>query len=223
MGTCSKIDRRCYNNYVISMENISKNKSFWFLCLGGFIVFATMLLMIKTSNIESFDNFFGTIFVRSETMTNIMRGITLLAEAGSLILFAVLFAIFVKDKRDGASTLFGLGICAGINSVLKKLIRRPRPSIEHLVVADGFSFPSGHSASSMAFYGLLIYWIWKNCKNVMLRNVLVAFLGFIILAIGVSRIYLGVHYPSDVIGGFSFAIFYLSIYIKCSEKIWAKK
>ena len=182
-----------------------------------------MLLMIKTSNIESFDNFFGTIFVRSETMTNIMRGITLLAEAGSLILFAVLFAIFVKDKRDGASMLFGLGICAGINSVLKKLIRRPRPSIEHLVVADGFSFPSGHSASSMAFYGLLIYWIWKNCKNVMLRNVLVAFLGFIILAIGTSRIYLGVHYPSDVIGGFSFAIFYLSIYIKCSEKIWAKK
>ena len=82
-----------------------------------------------------------------------------------------------------------------------------------LIEEQGYSFPSGHSMVSTAFYGLLIYLIYKNVKNKYIKYTLCTILSILILIIGLSRIYLGVHYVSDVIGGVCFSIAYLIIFI----------
>lgn len=204
---------------------MKKNKNWLYFIVGGWavLVFSIMLALVLSSKVEPFDMFFGTVFERSGLLTSFMKGITFFGEAGTLILFGVLFTLFVRDKKDGAFLLLGLGICAGGNSLLKKIVRRLRPPIAHLIMVDGFSFPSGHSSSSMAFYGILIYLIYKKCKNKIVKWVSISFLSILVLAIGISRIYLGVHYPSDVVAGFSFAIFCLSVYVGFYEKMFSKK
>lgn len=87
----------------------------------------------------------------------------------------------------------------------------------------GYSFPSGHSMVSMAFYGLLIYLIWKNCANPKLRNSLCFFLALLIPLIGLSRVYLGVHYASDVIGGFVVSLVYLIVFTTVTKSIFELK
>ena len=104
------------------------------------------------------------------------------------------------------------------NDLLKHIFVRSRPdSINWLVNESGYSFPSGHSMVSMAYYGYLIYLLYLS-KN-KYKWLLITMLSIIILLIGISRIYLGVHYLSDVLAGFLMAIIYLTIFITVSEYI----
>src|SRR5690606_22654612 len=88
------------------------------------------------------------------------------------------------------------------NVVLKKFINRERHDLEHLVAVSTLSYPSGHAMSAMAFYGFLIYLGFRLKIGVLLRILIALGFGILILLIGLSRIYLGVHYPSDVLAGF---------------------
>jgi undecaprenyl-diphosphatase len=91
-----------------------------------------------------------------------------------------------------------------LNTVLKDVFRRARPDIEHLVRAGGYSFPSGHAMISMSFYGMLGYLLYINLRDKKKRRWYVPILTLVIVfSIGLSRIYLGVHYPSDVAAGFA--------------------
>ena len=89
-----------------------------------------------------------------------------------------------------------------LNIVLKFFFDRPRP-ITPLVEASGLSFPSGHSMVAASFYGLLIYLVWHNVRNKAVRNLLIALLAVFVVLIGFSRIYLRVHYATDVVAGFA--------------------
>ena len=95
--------------------------------------------------------------------------------------------------------------------LLKFFFQRHRPLTPLLSEAKGLSFPSGHAMMSLTFYGLLAYMAWKNVENVATRIILVGGLLLLILCIGLSRIYLRVHYASDVIAGFSLGIMWLVI------------
>ena len=93
--------------------------------------------------------------------------------------------------------------------VLKNFFLRPRPNEFRLIEETGYSFPSGHAMASTAFYGLLIYIAHEKIENKILRNTICIMLGLLILLISISRIYVGVHYTSDVIAGTCFSIAYL--------------
>ena len=103
-------------------------------------------------------------------------------------------------------------VTAIFNLLLKNIIRRNRPVGYRLVEETGFSFPSGHSMASMAFYGLIIYLVFKYVKNKYAKIALCTFLSILIASIGISRIYLGVHYASDVLAGFMISLSYLTLF-----------
>jgi undecaprenyl-diphosphatase len=94
---------------------------------------------------------------------------------------------------------------------LKQVFNRPRPLIPLVHAAQGLSFPSGHALTSMTFYGLLIYIVWERVKNRYLKWSLIVALIILIHLIGFSRIYLRVHYASDVMAGFALGLIWLVI------------
>lgn len=106
--------------------------------------------------------------------------------------------------------LINVGLIAGIaNPLIKLLFMRPRPTLNHLVTEHSYSFPSGHSTGSVLLYGTIILLLPQFIKQKNLCLFLQILLGLGIFLIGISRIYVGVHFPSDVIGGFCFGLAWL--------------
>lgn len=108
--------------------------------------------------------------------------------------------------------IFNFVLVAGIlNPLIKLLVMRDRPSLQHLVVETTYSFPSGHAATSMILYGTLIFLMPSLIKTREWAWMIQVLLGLLILSIGASRVYLGVHYPSDILGGYSLSLFWLCL------------
>jgi membrane-associated phospholipid phosphatase len=106
-----------------------------------------------------------------------------------------------------------------LNLILKFFFNRPRPLVPHLVESSGLSFPSGHAMISASFYGLLFYLVWMHVKQPVLRIFLLVMLVFIIMLIGFSRVYLHVHYATDVIAGFAAGLLWVIIAIFSLRKL----
>lgn len=151
-------------------------------------------------------------YLISDNITPIAKVITQFGGAVILILLATILLVVVKDKKTGLLMYINLGISTLLNQLLKHVVQRPRPTEFRIIDESGYSFPSGHSMVSAAFYGFLIYLIYKNVKNKYLKWSLITALSVLIILIGTSRIYLGVHYTSDVIAGFLISISYLIIF-----------
>lgn len=117
------------------------------------------------------------------------------------IFFGVSFFVFKHWKYVLQTTLV-LALASVSNVILKRFIDRARPSIEHLVSVETLSYPSGHAMSAMAFYGFLIYLFTQFKMNNLLKFASITVLAILLISIGISRIYLGVHFPSDIAGGF---------------------
>ena len=118
-----------------------------------------------------------------------------------VIITIVFYLIFHSWKNVIELALISL-LALSSNVVLKQIIHRARPLSEHLVSVDTLSYPSGHAMSAMAFYGFLIYLVYTFKMKAVLKAAVISLLAIILLSIGISRIYLGVHFPSDVAGGF---------------------
>lgn len=161
----------------------------------------------------------AVIHLRTQPLTTILKVITNLGGSYVLITIALLSLLLLKNKKIAITINLNLIISVALNFILKNIIQRPRPEGYRLIDESGYSFPSGHSMVSMAFYGLLIYLLWKKVKNKKIKYVACTLLGILILMIGFSRIYLGVHYASDVIGGFVIAIAYLVVFTTVTKSI----
>ena len=140
------------------------------------------------------------------------------------VLYFVLIAIgalfFVENRKTGLAISLSIGLSASINFIVKNIIQRTRPLEEfRLIKESGFSFPSGHSITSMVFYGFLIYLINNSIKNKKMKYILTILLSLLIGLIGLSRVYLGVHYITDVLGGFLLGLIFLKIYINIYIKL----
>jgi len=152
--------------------------------------------------------------MRNDTLTNTLIIITNISSAYSLIVISILLLAILKKKKIPLLICLNLILSYAINATAKLIFTRPRPSGINLIEESGFSYPSGHAMISMAYFGFIAYLIYKNCKNNITKTLIIITLIITILTIGFSRIYLGVHYLSDVIGGFLLSIIYLIIYIK---------
>lgn len=204
-------------------EFIKKNLK-WFIllvCLVGFLKLAEDVFSkeILRADIVGYDLI--SSFLISDFATPIAKLITNFGGALVLIGTTIVLVISIKNRRIGLSIIANLGIVTGLNIVLKQIVQRPRPTEYRIVNETGYSFPSGHSMVSMAFYGFLIYLIYKYVKNQYLKIGLITFLSILIISIGISRIYLGVHYTSDVMAGFCISVSYLVLYVS-SVSNWIK-
>lgn len=192
---------------------IRENLRWIFFCVC-LIVFLKIVENIFENEIHIFDSFvYHTIAIFISTpVTFVMKLVTGMGSAIWLIGICMIALLLPKNKQYGKYMTINLVIITVLNQILKNIFNRPRPEGFRLIQETGYSFPSGHSMISMAFYGFLIYIIYKKVKNPYLKWGSMTLLFTLIVAIGISRIYLGVHYASDVIGGFCFSIAYLSVY-----------
>lgn len=188
-----------------------------------YIIIAVLALIVVTASIQLFleltenlkadymaniDDILSQYITsyRTPTRTKYFTFITNVGDSfGYLCVFIVatiaFYMIFKNWKYVIELALIAL-LSLSSNIILKQVINRARPASEHLVTVDTLSYPSGHAMGAMAFYGFLIYLFYKFKINSFLKVCIIMLLTILILSIGISRIYLGVHFPSDVAGGF---------------------
>lgn len=184
-----------------------------FICLIGLLIIVMDLLQQRIIEKDMFVyNFIATHFI-SDFSLPIVKFITNLGSATFIVLLSILLLLTIKNKLTGLIIFLNSAICGILNQVLKIIVQRPRPVGYRLIDEKGYSFPSGHSMVSAAFYGFIIYLVYKNIKNKYIKYSIITILILLILCIGISRVYLGVHYASDVIAGFLISICYLIIFI----------
>ena len=158
-------------------------------------------------------------FLISDFATPIAKVITNFGGVIFIAISTIILFVGIKNKKIGAAIVINLFTITFLNLLLKNIVQRPRPTEFRLIDENGYSFPSGHSMVSMAFYGFLIYIVYKYIKIRNLKVALIIVLSILPILIGISRIYLGVHYTTDVIGGFLVSISYLIIYTRIFKKI----
>ena len=197
-------------------KDIIKNNYKFIILLISLVLFLFLAEDVFNKDIVKCD-IIGYSIIKSfinSSNTQVMKVITWFGSATCLILLTIILFIVLKNKITGFLIAINLVIVTILNQLLKFVLQRPRPDDYRLIDESGYSFPSGHSMISMAFYGYLIYLIYKSKFNKYVKIILITIFVFLILFIGISRIYLGVHYTSDVIAGILLSISYLIVFIK---------
>ena len=192
----------------------------WFvfsICLIIFLILSILVLNRRDFYLDNFVYSFISKFI-TNNLTNIIKYMTYIGSAIAVISITLIVLIFFKNKKYGIYLTIDLIIITIIQLVLKSIFSRSRPVEINLIEETGYSFPSGHSLTSMAFYGLLIYLIYVSSLSKSSKTIFITLLVLLIMVTGISRIYLGVHYATDVIGGFTFGISYLIIYTNLIKK-----
>ena len=189
------------------------------------ILLICLIYLIKSGNIIPFDDAVYSLIAGNitEEKTRFFQFITNMASTQCIVLLCLASLIFIKNIKTGILISVNSINSVIINSIFKRIIRRERPIVLHLIEETGFSFPSGHSMAAMSFYGFLIYLIAKSNFNKYTKIIYISLLSTIIILVGISRIYLGVHYASDIIGGYLTSIIYMFIYIFTVDKIKKKR
>jgi len=171
-------------------------------CLIGF---AAIALLVTAGPPAGFDTAVAAWFysTRTGTLTAVMKGITDLGNWYILgALCAALLLIKPIRKQYGIPVSLTALFASLLNRYLKLAFQRPRPDLSwRLIAQSGYSFPSGHALTSMVVFGLLLYLVRRYVTNKTRANALTALLLIPLIFVGLSRIYLGVHFPTDVLGG----------------------
>ena len=206
---------------IINMKFINKHKKIIISSIA-IIIFMLVVRRVFTEQITFYDKIAQDIVnnIRCDLLTVIMKTITFMCSITVLLAICLLTFLLGDDKKKASLISVNLILVFLINTLIKWIVQRPRPDeILRLIEESGFSFPSGHSMISMAFYGYITYLVYKHVKDKKKRIIYCLLLLLLIALIGISRIYLGVHYLSDVLGGFAFSVAYLMLFITFSPKI----
>ena len=186
------------------MKNLSKLEIIKFVLAFVFVAsFVLFLILVVNGHIFHMDKF--NYFIashRTEFSNKFFKYFTYVGSFWGLAI--ILIVLFFVVKQKDVPVFCALSLCFGglVNHLIKIVVKRPRPDL--MIVAEtGYSFPSGHAMMSLALFGILIYFACRYIKNKPLKIFVVAGLIVLTILIGFSRIYLGVHYLSDVLAGFS--------------------
>ena len=162
--------------------------------------------------------------LRSNNMDKIVKIITNIGGTIVIGIVTIISLFIFRNKKINICIVLNLlGIVVLNNVIIKNIIGRDRPSDINIITEAGKSFPSGHSAVSMVVYGYLIYLTYNYIKNKKIKYLLISILSILILVVGLTRIYLGVHYTSDVLGGYLLGIVYLLLFTYISDKYIKEK
>ncbi len=190
----------------------------------GFLLIAILVICDYNFKIDAFNiavannrNEFWTSFFKIFTYLGSFYTLALLSIVGIMLIWFVM-----KNKR--MSIFYGgtFGLVCVANFIIKRIIRRIRPEELMIIEEVGFSFPSGHAMMTFAFFALLIHFVWKTIKNKTLKTTLVMLFSSMVLAIGFSRIYLGVHYLTDILAGFLISYVIVSFCLVAYNSKWLK-
>ena len=212
-------------------KNLTKVKDFGIKNIKWIILFFLLIITLMIVEDVFEDEIMKLDTIGYNLISNIINpsitpiAIVITSIGGAIVIAALAIdvLILVKNRKISFSIILNLVIATILNIILKNIVQRPRPDEYRLITETGYSFPSGHSMVSMAFYGYFIYLTFKYLKNKKLKVLLITFLSILIILIGITRIYLGVHYTSDVIAGFLISICYLIIYTSLVKKYILEK
>lgn len=171
------------------------------------VIYAAWAMLVSSSSqfIHSFDNaVIGIVCNTNPTNVAFAKTFTNLGNTSVITIETIILFIILIVFKQYAYAFFtaGVMICAnGYNWIIKHAVERHRPFVQHLVYADGYSFPSGHSVGSAALCGVLIVLTILLIKSKFWKTLLIIIWTLFPLMIGYTRIFVHVHYPSDVFGG----------------------
>ena len=199
------------------MKKIIKNSIF-------LIIYLITMIMLLLNKVSFFDEYIYKIIygLRNNIWDFIFINITKIGNT-TIILLVIIILLLKINRKNQKILSFTVIITVITNQIIKYIIKRPRPNHIRLIKQGGYSFPSGHAMISIAVYGFLLYYIQTNSKNKKQKNLLSVLLTILILMIGCSRVYVGVHYPTDIIGGYCLSIYILKMVIYFYQKYRGNK
>jgi undecaprenyl-diphosphatase len=157
------------------------------------------------------------------TLTEVAKGVTLLGSPAFIVPWGLLAAVILLTRREYLTAAGWVAALLGgalLDGVLKQIFHRPRPTWDvPIIAAHGFSFPSGHAMGSLVAYGMLAYLVWRELDQAWGRVALAGGTLVLVLVIGLTRMYLGVHYFSDVIAGYAAGTVWLTTCITGLEVV----
>lgn len=180
-------------------------ENIWYLIAIVFLLIVSVVVKLYFSEYvvsldKSISDFFQIKLV-NKTNTNFMMIVTFFGSAFSFVIIVLLSFLFVKNKSYSFYMFVNLLWVYVVSVIFKNVIMRERPMISLIEKPSDFSFPSGHTMCSMSFYGFIVYLLLRNTKNYFLKWLIIFVFALLVIFIGISRIYLNVHYFSDVIAG----------------------
>ncbi len=189
------------------------------IALAATKVFLELAEALREELLEDWDHKVSS-WVHNMRKPALTKFILVATEFGSvwgylLLILLITWYVHIKEKgwRITLEILAVLSTAGAMSFILKWIMDRERPQEVQMIEAGGLSFPSGHSMSSIAFYGFLIYLGWIHFRSKGVKITLTIALSLFILLIGFTRVYLGVHYPSDVAAGFAAGLGWLAFCI----------
>ena len=207
----------------------NKKKSYirWTILGCALIFFGVIANQIAANPVNTFDETirFWVYEQRNPILSAIFIPVTYIGNWQTITVLAVVLLLIPKARWNMGLPFAIISITSTfIYKEVKSFFQRPRPEMEvRLIPQGGYSFPSGHSMNCIVCFGILIYLIRRYCPNRKVANVLTVLLSLLILGIGTSRVYVGVHFPTDVLGGWSLGLAFLMGSIMILEKIKGEK
>jgi len=195
------------------------------LALGG-VALVVLLAVAVTSGIsDAFDHALIQA-IRAQELHDLLaplRTITELGSTGTVTVVAVLtlvVGVLIGPWLHGLIGAVAIGLASLANQGLKAMIGRARPDLLDPIVEErGFSFPSGHSALGMVAWGILGVLVMRSRLPTAVKRAIVVVLAILIILIGLSRIWLGVHYPTDVLAGWTAGAVIVLIYARVTRRV----
>ncbi len=179
-------------------------------------VFIFLLLAVLLKKTDIFDQIIYDK-IRSIKLPYLNDIAILITKLGNIVPVTIVCIIYLILKpKEGKYVIACVITSLMLNLLIKNLVARVRPDSIWLIKETGFSFPSGHAMASMSLYGMILYFI--NVNNIQYKKLITTLLSGLIILVGLSRVYVGVHFPSDILAGFSLSFSIVLIYCYLYQK-----